>query len=351
MLPKTNTTRIFLTGATGYVGGEVLYTLVKSGFDASQITLLIRDAAKAEQVKAAYPGVGICVSDLDDVQTVKREASSVNIVLNLASTSHATSAKAIAEGLQDQARKTSSPGYWIQISGATCYAADEIASGKFGYRSDAIYDDVKDKDTILSTLRNNPKRTVENTVLSQPTYAVKTALIIGPLIYGVGRGPSHRRSIQAPEIAKSTINLKHAFKLNDGKNIWSNIHVQDLANLVHLLVSAAQQGETGMWNDDGVYNVENGKMTFEQLNTTIANEAHKQGAIRKDAAAHTETIDAAKADSLSSHAAVLWGTNARTRASKARQVLNWSPSGVSLVDTIPDLVRREAEAWKANPGN
>lgn len=170
------------------------------------------------------------------------------------------SAKAIAEGLQNRAKRTQSPGYWIQISGATCFAAEEIASGKFGYATDNIYDDVKDQGSILSTLRNNPKRIVENTVLSQSSSLVKTALVIGPLIYGPGKGPINQRSIQAPDIVKSILKLGQGFKLNEGKNIWSNIHVQDLASLVAALVHAAKEGRDGIWNDDGVYNVENGEM-------------------------------------------------------------------------------------------
>lgn len=113
---------------------------------------------------------------------------------------------------------------------------------------------------MLSAIRNNPKRVVENTVLSQSPSAVKTGLIIGPLIYGPGRGPVNQRSIQAPEIAKATLQLGHAFKLNDGENIWSNINVHDLASLVTSLVSAAIEGKEGLWNEQGLYNVENGGM-------------------------------------------------------------------------------------------
>jgi hypothetical protein len=78
------------------------------------------------------------------------------------------------------------------------------------------------------------------------------------------------------------------------------------------------------------------------LSSLITNEAYKQGIIKEDATS-MEVIDAEKADLLSGHASILWGTNARTRANKARQTLGWSPLGLSLADTIPDLVRREAE--------
>jgi hypothetical protein len=72
----------------------------------------------------------------------------------------------------------------------------------------------------------------------------------------------------------------------------------------------------------------------------ITKEAQSQGLIE----AHTSfmTIDVTVADSLTEHGAILWGTNARTKASKARHILGWVPSGLSLQSIIPDLVRREA---------
>ena len=89
---------------------------------------------------------------------------------------------------------------------------------------------------------------------------VKTALIVAPLIYGAGRGPVNQTSIQAPEIVKTTLKLGHGFKLGGGLNIWSNIHVQDIASLVCSLVSAVVEKKDGVWNEDGVYNVEHGEM-------------------------------------------------------------------------------------------
>lgn len=86
--------------------------------------------------------------------------------------------------------------------------------------------------------------------------------------------------------------------------------------------------------------------TFKELGTLIAKEAQEQGLIAGDA--DVETIDAKKADSLSGHASILWGTNARTKASKARKELGWNPSGASLQSTLSDLVRSEAERLKSS---
>ncbi|KAL6708744.1 hypothetical protein ACN47E_002440 [Coniothyrium glycines] len=335
--------KIFLTGATGYIGGEVLHTLAHAFPGNTQISALVRDQTKAQQVQEKYPKVQTILGDLDNATLVTSEAEGSDIVLHLAATGHVPSIEAIAQGLYNRYEKTKSPGYWVQISGATCFASEEIASGKFGFPTDVTYDDVKDQSRILSTLRNNSQRVVENTVLAQDSSKVKTALLIGPLIYGPGRGPVNQRSVQAPEIARVTLNLGHGFKLNDGENIWSNVHVQDLSAFVSILVAAASNGKDGIWNDDGVYNIENGELTFKNLSELITNEALSQGHAKNN---KLTTIDASEADALSSHASILWGTNARTRASKARQALGWKPSAQSLAGTIPELVRAEAKNLK-----
>lgn len=85
------------------------------------------------------------------------------------------------------------------------------------------------------------------------------------------------------------------------------------------------------------------KQAFGDLSALITKEAHKQGFIKS--ADHLETIDAAKADSLSGHASVLWGTNARTRSSNAQKNLGWKPTGASLENTVADLVSSEGKAF------
>lgn len=179
---------------------------------------------------------------------------------DLASTSHVPSATALAAGLQARHKQTQQPTYWIQISGATCYAASEISRSHFGHATSVRYDDIKDCTSILSVLKDNPKRVVDQAVLSQSASAVRTALIIGPLIYGVAQGPGNTRSIQAPEIARVTLKLGHGIKLNEGANAWSNVHVRDIAGLICVLVRRAVAGEERGWNEEGVYNVENGEM-------------------------------------------------------------------------------------------
>ena len=74
--------RIFLTGATGYVGGDVLYRLQKSSPANSHILCLVRDPENAKKLSESYPKVEIIQGDLDDSDLIEREARNADVFLS-----------------------------------------------------------------------------------------------------------------------------------------------------------------------------------------------------------------------------------------------------------------------------
>ena len=75
--------RIFLTGATGYVGGDVLYRLQRSSLAKSHLACLVRDVSKARKLSGAYPDIEIVQGSLDDSKLVEQEARKADVVLSL----------------------------------------------------------------------------------------------------------------------------------------------------------------------------------------------------------------------------------------------------------------------------
>lgn len=67
-------TRIFLTGASGYIGGDVLHAL-KLTHPEHEYSVLLRDEAKAVTLSKAYPDVRVVLGDLDSVSLIEDEAS------------------------------------------------------------------------------------------------------------------------------------------------------------------------------------------------------------------------------------------------------------------------------------
>lgn len=70
------------TGASGYIGGQVLHELARSHPD-YEITALLRDEKKAKTIQEAYPKVRIVIGDLDNEALIEQEAAKASIVLRV----------------------------------------------------------------------------------------------------------------------------------------------------------------------------------------------------------------------------------------------------------------------------
>ncbi|GJC88579.1 uncharacterized protein ColLi_11417 [Colletotrichum liriopes] len=95
------TPKLFITGVTGYIGGDALFHLTQQRPDMT-LTLLVRSEDQAEQVRSKYPNARILLGSLDDLDIIRREAAWVDIVFHTADSSdHESSAKAITAGLAE----------------------------------------------------------------------------------------------------------------------------------------------------------------------------------------------------------------------------------------------------------
>jgi hypothetical protein len=116
---------------------------------------------------------------------------------------------------------------------------------------------------IHDILAASPQRAVDHLIRSTPSTntRVKTAMVYGPLIYGKGRGPVNQRSIQIPDLAKATLQHGRGIHLGRGFNTWSTIHISDLTALfVRLVVESSRTSNPELWNENGVFFAESGKM-------------------------------------------------------------------------------------------
>lgn len=217
----------------------------------------MRNDQKGTLVKNAFPDVAVVNGDLEDADLIEKEATNADVVFHLASTRHEISTRAILKGLSSERK---SPGYWIQIGGASMFSGEEIKAGKYGETGGKVFDDIADLEEIKSVVRASPARIIDNLILDQTSSKVKAALVPGPLIYGKGRGPGNTRTIQGPAIADYTIQNGESFQIGQGENVWSNIHIADLGKLFVLLLNAAIDGTEHVWNEEGILFPENGSM-------------------------------------------------------------------------------------------
>src|SRR5450756_203668 len=79
-MPSDATSRVLVTGATGFTGGHLARALAARG---ERVRVLVRDGARAGDL-AATPGIEVCVGDLKDPAARTRAVDRVVTVYNIA---------------------------------------------------------------------------------------------------------------------------------------------------------------------------------------------------------------------------------------------------------------------------
>ncbi|KAF8247493.1 NAD(P)-binding protein [Wilcoxina mikolae CBS 423.85] len=261
--------KIFATGATGYIGGTALNTIISAHPDYS-ITALVRNDEKAAHVKSAYPSIHTVIGDLDSSDVIASAVKDADIVLHFADCDHVASATTIVSALAT----SQTPKYLIHTSGSAILA-DVSKPELFGKEitPDLEYNDVTTLPTITSfPIEGHPHRNVDTIVLGAAgKNNTNVAIVCPPCIYGQGTGPGNTKSMQVPWLVQLTLKRGKAFTVNGGKNRWNNVHVRDLARLYLMLTEAAVNGGAGAdWNQEGYYFCENGEHVWGDVSREIA---------------------------------------------------------------------------------
>lgn len=292
--------RIFLTGANGYIGGTVAAKLLAKGH---QVSGLVRDQAKAGRLEAR--GITPVLGNLDDTDLLTSEVRKADVAINIANIDHRPSADAFLEGVRGTGKM------FIQAGGSAIVA--DCAGGE---ATDAVYED----DTPVHPL---PLRVVRNELRKHVLAAAKdgahTVMIAPPMIYGAGLG-LNPDSIQIPRMI--AVARKHGIAKYVGKsaNRWSNVHVEDLADLY---LTAMERAPAGAY-----YYAENGENSMLEICQAISRMLGYGG---KTASMSLEEAAAEYGDVPANYS---FGSNSRVRAIRARKELGWTPSRRALLDEI-----------------
>jgi len=215
-----------------------------------------------------------------------------------------------------------------------------------------VFDDWDGVKEVTSLPDAAAHRNVDKVVLAAGTEQegrIKTAIVCPPTIYGPGRGPDNQRSVQVYKMAKATLKRGKGFQVEEGQNLWTMVHVQDLSNVyLRLVEEAVKGGGSATWGAEGYYFAENGDFVWGEVAKAIAKDAHKKKLI---SIAEIDNITAEEADKLTPHGSFLWGMNSRARAIRARKLLGWNPTQKPLFDLLPEIVDGEARSLGLTTGH
>ncbi|KAH6622137.1 hypothetical protein C7974DRAFT_457074, partial [Boeremia exigua] len=329
------------TGATGYIGGDALYAIANT-FPDLEITALVRNSDKGAKIASQFPKARLVYGDLDSTELLTTEASGANIVLHCADCDHVGAATALVAGLSKS--EVPGPSYFIHTSGTGVLSWADLEEKSYGRHREHTYNDWDGIEEITSLPDAALHRNVDKIVLGASKGAgdVKSAIVCPCCVYGPGRGPDNRESVQVYNYSGTTLKRGKGFVINEGTNVWGESHVQDLSNIFLALVAAAMEPDGGKatWNDEGYYFSETGNFAWGDIGRAIAKIAHEKKFIDT---AEVDTITADEADGLTPiPGSYLWGTNSRCKAQRASKVLGWTPKQQSMMALLPDIVGGEA---------
>jgi len=297
--------KVFVTGATGYIGGSVATRLLEKGH--AVIGLARSDeAAAALKKRGIEPLPGDINAYTPFVEVVKR----VDAVINAANSDNAFVVHALLTGLRGTGQAL------IQTSGSSVV-------GK--YDNGEASDDTFDEDTPFTPQPEKAARVaIDHAVLAAAKENVRAIVIRPTLIYGRGIGvPS--TSVQLPKLID--VARKHGVPRHVGRglNIWGHVHIEDVAALYLLALEKASAGS--------LFYAENGEASFKSVTQSLG---RMLGMGDK-----TQDWPIGEAvEGMGPGAYLSFGSNSRVRGKRSR-ALGWQPKGRALTDEIENGVYAE----------
>ncbi|MFL9926646.1 NAD-dependent epimerase/dehydratase family protein [Herbaspirillum lusitanum] len=290
--------KVFITGATGYVGGSIALHLLASGY---QVRGLVRDMSKAEALLQA--GIEPVQGDLDDSGLLTREARAADAVINCASSDHRPAIEALLAGLSGSRK------ILLHTSGSS-QVGDAVAGNKV---SEQIFDE---STPLIVSAGKQARYELDQRILSAP--GVRGIVICNTLIYGKGRG-LNPHSVQTPALVKNALARGVVQIVGAGLNRWSTVHIDDVCALYQLALEAP--------SSKGFYFAENGEASFAEIAQAISNRLGIPA---------IEGLDEEQAIAVwgLNGARYSLGSNSRIRGIRARAELGWQPQHPSVLQWI-----------------
>ena len=297
--------KVFITGATGYIGGSVATKLLERG---DTVLGLARSdpAAAALKKRGIEPVAGDLNAYTPFIEVTKR----VDAVINAANSDNPFVVHALLEGLRGTGKML------IQTSGSSV-----VGTYDNGEPSERILDE----DTPFTPEPEKAGRVaIDEQVLAASKAGLRTIVIRPTLIYGRGLGVA-ATSIQLPKLID--VAKKHGVPRHVGRglNIWSNVHIADVVDLFLLALDKAPAGS--------LFYAENGEASFRSVAQSI-------GRMLGMGDTTEEWPIGEAVEGLGPGAHLSFGSNSRVRGKRSRE-LGWQPRQGTLCDQIENGVYRE----------
>jgi len=305
--------RVLVTGATGFVGSQVVPTLIARGH---QVVAAVRDGAQAAKVEEAWPGVEAVVAPLEAPDALAAAARSADGVVHLAF-DHAMQRQpglSVTEALGGAVAKERAV-IAALVEALAGSGRPLVATSACGILGDTGPVSVDEDHPSPPNFPPAMRRVVEDDLVAAAARGVRTSVIRVPLMThgGAGGGVLGRMTETARQAGFGGY-------IGEGANRLSSVNLADLADLYVLALENAPAG--------AVYNGAGGDIATRDLAVAIAKGAG-------DLPVKSVTPEAALA-MWGPFAGMLLGIDNRCSNARARAELGWRPyeTVASLADDL-----------------
>ena len=214
--------RVFVTGATGFIGSAIVRELINSGH---QVTGLARSEASAAAL--ALAGAEVHRGALDDLDSLRSGAAAADGVVHTAYNHDFSNMAAAAEA---DRRAIETFGSVLEGSGRPLV----IASGVMGLTPGRL---ATERDGLDLTPASSPRLATEHMALSFSARGVRSSAVrLAPTVHGEG---DHGFVPRVISIARQKGVSAY---IGDGANRWPAVHRLDAAHLFCLALESAPAG-------------------------------------------------------------------------------------------------------------
>ena len=213
--------RIFLTGATGFIGSKIIPELLQAGH---QVLGLTRSDAGAKQLTAA--GAEVHRGDLEDPTTLRRGAEKADAVIHCAF-DHDFSR--FVENCQKDKRNIEAIGEALVGSKRPLIVTSGTGMGSRGPGELASED-------VFDASHATPRKISEETGAAIAARGVNVSYVRLPQVHD-----TRKQGLISPLIEISRAKGRVAY-VGEGKNRWAAAHVSDVARLYKLAIERAEPG-------------------------------------------------------------------------------------------------------------
>jgi len=334
---------VFIVGP-GLIGWTVLDLLVAENY---KVTGLVRRQEHADGLQQS--GASAVIGDLHDEQLIVNNIAKNDIVIHTATADDLPSVLAVLRGVREKSARHE-PITYIHTSGTSLL--DDQALGAF--KSDKIYHDDRQEE-IDSLAASAPHRAIDLEILrarNELQGKAKIAIMIPPLIYGTSHG---RLTIQLPTLARWALKHGHPAHVGQGKSVWSNVHVRDLARgfvtvLHHLESPQGAQDPNPYFFAEGSGDDE---PSWGEMVAVIGKALHEHGKI-EDPTPREMPVETYGDVFGPEFTGPVVGMNSRSRAVRLRQ-MGWKPQEKGwkeslLEDELPILLKEDHSSYQGYAG-